>query len=137
MNKESKPDNIVYNYEIEKYDASLKNYPTNIGAPSITTTDINHWKNIAINKVNHFIESEFQEIKDKYNYLIELCKWNEIVYSSEFKFEPIIGKIYHLYKSKKNTLFLSEIKPSEWNKVHIGTFKLNSDRLFEKLNMCE
>jgi hypothetical protein len=50
------------------------------------------------------------------------------VYSAKFSFEPVIGEIYHLYRDAAGVNFLSLISPLEWNREHIGTFKLNSDK---------
>ena len=61
--------------------------------------------------------------------------WNELVYMSNFNFEPVIGKIYHLYYSKNETIFLSLIGPNEWKKEHIGSFKYNHDNKWEKIWM--
>jgi hypothetical protein len=46
----------------------------------------------------------------------------------KFSFEPVIGEIYHLYRDAAGLNFLSLIGPQEWNKEHIGTFKLNSEK---------
>ena len=58
MPEKKKPDHVVYN-EIEgRYDASLKPYASDIGAPAITTTDTVAWKNRNVKAVNHQIEAE-------------------------------------------------------------------------------
>ncbi|MFT5713611.1 MAG: hypothetical protein ACI9WT_000147, partial [Flavobacterium sp.] len=41
---------------------------------------------------------------------------------------------YHLYRDANGVNFLSLIGPLEWNKEHIGTFKLNSDKKWILLN---
>jgi hypothetical protein len=51
-----------------------------------------------------------------------------LIYSAKFSFEPIVGEIYHLYIKEDGTYFLSIISPKEWNKEHVGTFQLNSDK---------
>ena len=43
-----------------------------------------------------------------------------------------MGKKYYLYKGKENN-FLSIIKPNEWEKNHIGTFRLDSNKTWEKV----
>jgi hypothetical protein len=53
---------------------------------------------------------------------------NELVYNANFSFEPVIGEIYHLYRGEDGINFLSLISPAEWNKEHLGTFQLNSDK---------
>ena len=45
MNEDKKPDQVVFNKETQTYDASLKPYATNVGAPAITVTDNITWKN--------------------------------------------------------------------------------------------
>jgi hypothetical protein len=59
--------------------------------------------------------------------------WNEIIYSSDFNFEPVIGEIYHLYKRKNNKTYLSLIGPDEWKKECLGSFKLNYDNKWLKI----
>jgi hypothetical protein len=53
---------------------------------------------------------------------------------AKFSFEPVIGEIYHLYRDANAVNFLSLMGPLEWNKEHIGTFKLNSDKKWILLN---
>ena len=43
--KSKKPDDVVINEKEAKYDAALKPYATNLGAPAITTHDTSAWKN--------------------------------------------------------------------------------------------
>jgi len=56
------------------------------------------------------------------------------IYDSKFNFEPITGMNYHLYEKVDGSLFLSIIDPSDWNKKHLGSFKLDEDRIFRKLD---
>lgn len=122
-----KPDNIVYS-EIEGYNANVLPYGTSVGAPVIRVDDLVSWKSREITNVNKEFKSKFDELKAQYESLIEEFEWNELVYSSKFSFEPVIGGVYHLYRSNDGNDFLSLIGPQEWNKEHIGTFKLNSDK---------
>jgi hypothetical protein len=60
---------------------------------------------------------------------MEEYEWNELVYSAKFSFEPVIAKfIICTADAAGVNFFLSLIGPQEWNKEHIGTFKLNSDK---------
>ena len=122
-----KPDNIVYSDE-KGYHASILPYATNVGAPLIKIDDLVSWKSRGISNVNKEFENKFNELKMQYQNLIEEFEWNELVYSSRFSFEPVIGEVYHLYRGDDGINFLSLISPNEWNKEHIGTFKLNSDK---------
>ena len=76
---------------------------------------------------------KFINLKEEYEKLVDEYKWNELVYMSNFNFEPVIGKTYHLYYSKNETIFLSLIEPSEWKKEHIGSFKYNHDNKWVKI----
>ena len=125
--KKERPDNVVYS-DNEGYNASLLTYSTNVGAPVIKVDDLVSWKSRGINNVNKEFENKFNELKIQYENLIKEYEWNELVYSSKFSFEPVIGEIYHLYRGNDGVNFLSLIAPQEWNKEHIGTFKLNSDK---------
>ena len=73
-------------------------------------------------------------VKKEYEKLIEEYKWNELVYKAKFSFEPVIGKVYHLYYNKEGNIFLSLISPSEWKLEHIGSFKYNHDNKWIKIN---
>ena len=66
--------------------------------------------------------------------MLEAFKWNDLVYSSNFKFEPIKGHIYHLYQNKNKALFLSLIEPEKWNHDWIGTFIMDANNKWIKIN---
>lgn len=121
-----KPDNVADN-------PALLPYASNVGAPAIKPTDISAWKNEKVIKTNHYFEARYNEIKEEYKKLIEEFQWNELVYSSDFKFEPIKGDIYHLYQRENGKLFLSLIGPNEWNQIFIGTFQLDSNDKWIKI----
>ena len=121
-----KPDNVSVN-------PGLLPYGSNVGAPSIIVNDIQHWKTPRIISVNQQFEDKFLELKKEYEKLIEEYKWNELVYKAKFSFEPVIGKIYHLYYNKDGNIFLSLISPTEWKYEHIGSFKYNHDNKWIKI----
>jgi hypothetical protein len=125
--KKERPDNIVFSDE-KGYNASLLPYSTNVGAPAIKIDDLVSWKSRGITNVNKEFEIKFNELRMQYEALMEEYEWNELVYAAKFSFEPVIGEIYHLYRGEDGINFLSLIGPNEWNKEHIGTFKLNSDK---------
>jgi hypothetical protein len=121
------PDNVVHSDE-SGYNASLLPYSTNVGAPSIRIDDIVSWKSRGISNVNKEFENKFNELREQYENMMREYECNELVYNSKFSFEPIVGETYHLYKGSDGVNFLSLISPNEWNRDHIGTFKLNSDK---------
>lgn len=130
--KTQKPDNIVYSDEKE-YNASLLPYATTVGAPAIKTDDLIAWKTRGIHQVNKEFENKFEELKLQYLKLMEEYQWNDLVYNAKFSFEPVVGEIYHMYQAEKETQFLSLIGPNEWNKEHLASFKLNSDKKWIKI----
>lgn len=131
--KKEIPDNVVFSIE-NGYNASVLPYATSVGAPIIKTDDVVSWKNRGISNVNKEFESKFNELKLQYQKLMDEYQWNELIYNAKFSFEPIVGEIYHLYLKEDGTYFLSIISPKEWNKEHIGTFQLNSDKKWIHIN---
>ena len=128
-----KPDLVVYNEETEKYDASLKPYGTNASAPAIKPTDTATWRNDGVDKVNKQLKSKFDEIKKAYEELMTQFEYNDLVYNAKFNFEPVIGEIYHLYNNKNKEPFLSLISPDQCRFDHLGSFRLNSQKMWEKI----
>ena len=95
--------------------------------------DLVSWKSRGISNVNKQFENKFNELKVQFDNLMKEFENNELVYNSNFSFEPVIGEIYHLYRGEDGINFLSLISPVEWNKEHLGTFQLNSDKKWVKL----
>ncbi len=133
MSDKKKPDQVVYNEETQEYDAYLKPYATSVGAPIITVEDTVTWKNRSVNKVNHKIKSRYLEIKAEYEKMVEEYEYNKLILTSKFSFEPIVGQIYHLYKNNKNENFLSIIAPNECNFDCIGSFYLDTELIWKKV----
>lgn len=128
-----KPDNVVFNTETQKYDAALKPYATSTGSPVITTLDTVAWKNRSIHKINSKVEAKYLELKVEYKKMMEEFEYNKLIFGATFTFEPIIGKIYHLYKRKNGDSFLSIIAPEECNFNFLGSFYLNAEQIWEKI----
>ncbi len=113
--------------------AGLLPYGSNIGAPAIHIPNIESWKQPRVIHVNQQFQDKVEELKNEYQKLIDEYKWNDLVYKAKFSFEPVIGKIYHLYYGLNDKIFLSLIGPNEWNKKHIGAFKYNYDNKWIKI----
>lgn len=123
-----KPDNVVDN-------PGLMSYGTNLGAPAISISNIEHWKEPRILNINQQFEDKFLELKKEYEKLVDEYRWNDLVYRSKFSFEPVIGKIYHLYVDNNQKNFLSLIQPNEWNREHIGSFRYDSNNKWIKIEL--
>lgn len=121
-----KPDNVADN-------PNLLPYGSNIGAPSIKVDNIEGWKTANIQKVNKELNSKFEELKEEYKKLLEEYELNQLVYSANYNFEPLIGEVYYLYYNKNNNLFLSIIKPEEWSFECVGGFRLGSNNKWGKI----
>ena len=123
----NKPDNVADNPHILPYGS-------NVGAPAIRPEDIDGWKTEKVSKTNKYFKSRYDEIKEEYRKLIESFEWNKLVFSADFRWEPIKGETYHLYQRDGGQLFLSLIEPSQWNQIFIGAFRLDSNDKWEKID---
>ena len=126
--KKKYPDNIVYNDESGEFDAKLKSYPTTVGSQKFEPIVVDKGDTIKVNK--HF-QSKFEELKGEWNKLVEEYEWTSLVYGSRYSFQPIVGETYHLYK--EDDLFLSIIEPHQWDKEHMGSFKLLTNGKWDKV----
>ncbi|WP_340156193.1 DUF2452 domain-containing protein [uncultured Winogradskyella sp.] len=125
---------MVFNEETQRYDAALKPYTTNVGAPAIQVTDNSTWKTRNINKANKQIKAKYLELKAEYDKMMQELEYNTLVYNSRYTFEPLIGETYHLYRDKKSEPFLSIIDPASCNFDYIGSFMLNSELIWKKVD---
>jgi len=121
------PDQIVWDEENEKFHANILPYATSLSGPKIEVDDIDLFKQKGANKLQKIFKSEFEEIIEKYNKLVDEVNLNDMIYNSIYAFEPVVGNIYHLYYGNNEEKFLSLISPNEWDKEHIVSVKLNSD----------
>ena len=121
------PDQIVWDEENEKFHANILPYATSLSGPKIEVDDIDLFKQKGANKLQKIFKSEFEEIIEKYNKLVDEVNLNDMIYNSIYTFEPVVGNIYHLYYGNNEEKFLSLISPNEWDKEHIVSVKLNSD----------
>lgn len=131
--KAKKPDNVVYNEKEQRYDAALKPYGTNVGAPAITTADNTAWKLANVKQVNEAFKARFEDIQRQYEDLTAQYERNQLVYRAKFNFTPVIGEVYHLYKDAQYQPFLSIIAPEECSFDHVGSYRINADKLWEEV----
>ncbi|CAI8429785.1 MAG: Uncharacterised protein [Flavobacterium sp. SCGC AAA160-P02] len=128
-----KPDLVVFDEETQQYDAALRAYGTSASAPSIKPLNTSTWRNDGITKVNQQFKSKFNELKKEFDEMMNQFEYNDLVYNATFNFEPIIGEIYYLYHTNNSEPFLSIISPEQCNFNHLGTFRLTSQKMWEKL----
>jgi hypothetical protein len=130
MNKQS--DLVVWNDD-SGYDARLKVYPTNLGAPAFELPKVSMARTEASKKMLDVFEREQQELIERIKKLYDEYNTSVMVWESRISFEPTVGHTYYLYEFN-NVRTLSLISPKEWNKYDyfLGAFTLTSDRKWLK-----
>lgn len=93
----------------------------------IKIEDISSYKQRNVQKIQTKFNKKYQELVDEYNNLVDEVKLNQIVYESDFSFEPVIGNTYHLYYRENGKYFLSLIEPEMWNQEYVLSVELNSE----------
>ena len=131
--KKKRPDLVVFDEDNQRYDAAFRPYATNVGAPQITLPNNGSWKSSQIYKANKHLKAKYEAIKAEYEQLLEVLEYNELVTNAKFSFEPLIGETYHLYNNDKEEPFLSIIDPESCDFLHLGSFRLTSDYLWERV----
>lgn len=124
--KEKKPDAVVWDETHETYFAKLLPYANNLSSPLIDVPNVGAFKKKGVEKVSKQFNAELKDLQDSIKSFVTLASETQKVYQAHFKFEPIVGETYHLYQGKDQS-FLSLVEPSEWNKEHLGSFRLNGD----------
>ena len=127
-----KPDLVVWDEERGYYPRELT-FGSNIGAPAIQADNVDGWKLAKIKDVNTEFDTRYNELLVEAQKLKDEYEWNRIIYTEvKYSFQPIVGKVYHLYTKEDDTMFLSIIEPSSWNMKYIASFKLNSTNKWVK-----
>lgn len=112
---------------------NLLSYPHHVGAPKIEPVDITFFKQNGTRKVNKVLNRRYEELLQEAQTLQNSYLINQEVYDSNYKFEPVIGEIYHLYVDDNGVKTLSIISPNEWNRKHLYSVILNSDLTWTKI----
>jgi hypothetical protein len=110
-------------------------YPAHVAAPKIEPLDLTTFKRTATEKVNKVFDKRYKELIIEAETLQKSFQITQEVYSSKYKFEPLIGEIYHLYEDSDGGKTLSMINPTEWNKKYIYSVILNSDMTWEEIKI--
>ena len=58
-----RPENVVFDSKNQTYNASILPYGTNVGAPSISVTNVSSWKTKGVNNFNHILKNEIDQVK--------------------------------------------------------------------------
>jgi hypothetical protein len=111
---------------------NIMEYPHHVGTPKIVPTDLTPFKRNGTDKANKIFDRRYKELIKEAETLQNSYIITQEVYESSYKFEPIIGEIYHLYEDDNGSKFLSIIEPTYWNKKHLYSAVLNSDMTWTK-----
>ena len=144
--------NIVSKNPIDK-DKTTDNpgllpYAHHIGSAIIKPVDKGKTKGRAMKAMYEQTGNSLQQIKEQVELLINQAQkihdritFSEEMYNADCSFEPRINQIYHLYKRKDGSKFLSMVAPEEWGDIkklhHICSAKLLSDHTWEVIDTGE
>ncbi len=98
-------------------------YPMEDGYPAFAPIKIVEEKDKAINVARQNAKQEYERIMEQAEILMKQARAlqarldaTELVHRAKFSFNPIHGKIYHLYFDKRNSEnILIQSSPSEWS----------------------
>lgn len=132
--KKKKPDAVVWDEEQERFVANILPYATSLSGPIIDVPNIDAFKQKGVSKASKLLQAEWNELQEKIKAFATQAQQTQKVYQAEFKFEPIVGETYFLYKGGEKD-FLSIIPPAQWKKEFIGAFKLSSEFTWEAVEI--
>jgi hypothetical protein len=127
-----------------------------VGSPAFAPIKIVEEKDKAVNVARQNAKQEYERIMEQAEILMKQARAlqarldaTELVHRAKFSFNPIHGKIYHLYFDKRNSEnILIQSGPSEWScgipanwtysmavkKLGDSTWALVEDEQLNKLN---
>ncbi len=121
-------------------------YPHTIGSVVVKPEDNGKLKTRALSAMHEQTSAQLKQIQKQVETLLvqandikHRVEVSEKVYQAEMRFEPFVGKIYHLYE-KEGKYQLLLIGPDEWgmsnknNLNFISTVKLLSDHTWEVMD---
>lgn len=127
----NKPDNIVFDENKKMFDANIKHYPTTVGGQKFEVLKVD--KSDAL-KADKYFNKRLGELKEEWNKLVGEYESTKLIYETTYNFQPILGEIYHIYRTNNDKTFLSLINPNEWGKEHLGSYRLNTNGTWEEVD---
>ena len=99
----------------------LIEYAHHAGSAIIKPEDKGRIKGTAVSAMQDQTDRQFRQLYEQMQTLIEQAKYlkkrvevSERIYQATVQFQPVIGKIYYLYKKNNAKDLLSMISPEEW-----------------------
>lgn len=127
---------LLKDSRIEGARSNFLPYPTSSLAPAFVPNDLTNFRSRGVSETEKRLRAEMVELQERYVATIDRFNWNRLVYSADFRFEPILGTVYFLYRGSQG-LVLSMVEPSEWDLEFIGSFRLNTDRCWESVDLAD
>ncbi|UKN02681.1 DUF2452 domain-containing protein [Paracrocinitomix mangrovi] len=125
-------------------------YAHHVGSGLVKAEDVGKQKGRAIAAMEHQTDQQLSQIYEQMQLLAEQAKKinkrkeiSEEIYQANFRFEPIINHVYHLYKDENDQRILSIIGPNQWGRTKVkkyewmATIKLLADHTWEILDTAE
>jgi len=101
----------------------LIEYAHHAGSAIIKPLDKGRIRGNAVSAMHDQTDRQFRQLYEQMKTLIDQAKYlkdrvevSERIYQASVPFQPVIGKIYFLYKKKDGTDLLSMVSPDEWGK---------------------
>lgn len=125
-------------------------YGHHVGSAVIKAEDVGKQKGRALAAMEHQTDQQLSQIYEQMQLLAEQAKKinkrkeiSESIYQANFRFEPIINHIYHLYEDENTDHVLSIIAPDQWGRSRrnkytwVASVKLLADHTWEILDTTE
>ena len=114
---------------------ALLPYGTDFSAPRIELPDVDLFKTQRGHLAKLYFADRIYRMQEQYEELVALAKLNEMVYASEYNFEPKVGQVYHLYRNFNGKLVLSLIDPPWATMEHIRSVEFTADSIWKTVAM--
>ena len=125
-------------------------YGHHVGSAVIKPEDIGKQKGRALSAMEHQTDQQLGQIYEQMKLLSDQAKRinlrkeiSERIYQAQFRFDPIINHVYHLYEDESTVQILSIIGPNEWGRSRknqytwLATIKLLADHTWDILESSE
>lgn len=116
----------------KRSEQALLPYGLNSNVPKITLPDTELFKSERGSMARNYFENRVKQLNEEYEKLMTLAQENDLVYKAQYRFEPRVGIVYHLYQNKDNYI-LSIIEPHQWDMEHVGSYEFTADSIWKRV----
>ena len=130
---------------------STTEYPLQTLSPVIKPENITKYKHLQAKTISHYVKKEYDRLMEQAEVIMKQLsdlerrvKITEMIENSRYRFKPIPGNIYHLYKTTtKHPYVLSMFAESEWSAgmplthTWIADVEKLGDGTWEVLEVCD